>query len=94
MNSLEDLQEIFLNTTDKEKMKQLFEEVFTSRELKDFALRWSLMNDLYQGLPQREIAANHKISLCKITRGSKILKKEGSYCKQILSDRYDDHLHL
>jgi TrpR family trp operon transcriptional repressor len=94
MNSLEDLQEIFTTTTDKEKMKQLFDELFTTREQKDFALRWSLMNDLYQGLPQREIAANHKISLCKITRGSKILKQEGSYCKKILSDRYDDHLHI
>lgn len=94
MDSLEDLQEIFSKTTDKEKMKQLFDELFTTREQKDFALRWTLMNDLYQGLPQREIAANHKISLCKITRGSKILKKEDSFCKKILSDRYDDHIHL
>ncbi|MGH4037035.1 MAG: Trp family transcriptional regulator [Sphaerochaeta sp.] len=94
MDSLEDLIEIFTNTTDKDKMKHLFDELFTTKEQSDFALRWSLMNDLYQGIPQREIAANHKISLCKITRGSKILKKEDSYCKKILSDRYDDHLHL
>jgi len=53
-----------------------------------------LMKDLYRGIPQREIAANHGISLCKITRGSKILKQKGSYCRKILSDRYDDHLRI
>lgn len=94
MNSLEDLQEIFTRTTDKEEMRKLFDEVFTSREQNDFALRWSLMNDLYIGMPQREIASKHKISLCKITRGSKILKQKDSFCKKILSDRFDDHKHL
>ncbi len=94
MESLDDLIEVFASTTDKELMRKLFDEIYTTKEQNDFALRWRLMNDLYQGIPQREIAANHKISLCKITRGSKILKKEDSYCKKILSDRYDDHLHL
>ncbi|MDD3904109.1 MAG: transcriptional regulator [Spirochaetia bacterium] len=90
----DDLVKIFANTTDETLMHQLFEEMFTSGEQKDFALRWNLMKDLYRGLPQREIAANHGISLCKITRGSKILKQKGSYCRKILSDRYDDHLHI
>lgn len=94
MEKYNDLVEIFTNTTDIEKMKKLFDEIFTSNEKKDFVLRWDLMNDLYQGIPQREIAANHKISLCKITRGSKILKEKDSYCRKILSDRYDDHFHI
>lgn len=91
---LDDLIRIFAETTDENRMRQLFEELFTASEQKDFTLRWNLMKDLYRGIPQREIAANYKISLCKITRGSKILKQKGSYCKKILSDRYDDHLHL
>ena len=93
-NDYDDLVQIFANTTDEKLMRQLFEELFTSGEQKDFALRWNLMKDLYRGLPQREIASNHGISLCKITRGSKILKQKGSYCRKILSDRYDDHLHI
>jgi len=93
-NDLEDLIKIFARTTDEKQMRKLFEEVFTPSEQKDFALRWDLMKDLYRGIPQREIAANHGISLCKITRGSKILKQKGSYCRRILSDRYDDHLHI
>lgn len=93
-NDLVDLIKVFAKTTDEKQMQKLFTEVFTPSELKDFALRWNLMKDLYRGLPQREIAANHGISLCKITRGSKILKQKDSYCRRILSDRYDDHLRI
>ncbi|HHT81200.1 MAG: Trp family transcriptional regulator [Sphaerochaeta sp.] len=93
-NNLEDLIKIFARTTDEKLMLKLFEELFTPSEQKDLALRWDLMKDLYRGIPQREIAANHGISLCKITRGSKILKQKGSYCRKILSDRYDDHLRI
>ncbi len=90
----EDLIKIFASTTDVNYMKKLLEEMLTPNELKDLRLRWNLMKDLYKGLPQREIAASYGISLCKITRGSKILKQKDSYCKKLLSDRYDDHLHL
>lgn len=89
-----DLIEVFSNTTDPEDMAKLFEEMLTPSEQKAILLRWNLMKDLYQGLPQREIAASYGISLCKITRGSKILKQKDSYCRKILSDRYDDHLHI
>jgi TrpR family trp operon transcriptional repressor len=94
MNDYDDLISIFCDTTDPEEMKRLFSEMFTDREQQDFVLRWDLLKDLYQGIPQREIAAKHKISLCKITRGSKILKKDKSFVRKILSDRYDDHLSL
>lgn len=90
----EDLIKIFASTTDVKDMQKLLEEMLTPNELKDLLLRWNLMKDLYRGLPQREIAASYGISLCKITRGSKILKQKDSYCKQLLSDRYDDHLHI
>lgn len=93
-NDFEDLVRVFAKTTDEQQMRQLFEEMFTPSEQKDIALRWNLMKDLYRGIPQREIAANHGISLCKITRGSKILKQKNSYCRKILSDRYDDHLRI
>lgn len=94
MNDFDDLIKIFSETNDPNKMKKLFTEMFTDREQKDFVLRWDLLKDLYQGIPQREIASKHKISLCKITRGSKILKSEDSYVRKLLSSRYDDHLKL
>jgi TrpR family trp operon transcriptional repressor len=45
------------------------------------------MKDLHEGKTQREIANDLGISLCKITRGSKILKAPGSLMTQILQER-------
>ncbi len=86
----EDLTELIgiltkIDTT--EKMQRLFEELFTQKEKYDFALRWRLMKDLYDGKPQREIAADLKISLCKITRGSKILKQEDSCMLELIKEK-------
>ncbi|MBQ5391648.1 MAG: transcriptional regulator, partial [Spirochaetales bacterium] len=40
--------------------------------------------------PQRRIAKDMEVSLCKITRGSKTLKKDDSVIKRVLSDMYDE----
>ena len=93
MDNLEELIEIFANTTDKRTMRKLFEELFSSNEITDIAKRWYIMKELYQGKPQRRIAKEMEVSLCKITRGSKILKDSESVFKSLLSDMYDeDHI--
>ncbi len=90
MDNLDEIIDIFNRTTDKKKMRSLFQELFTDAELKDISKRWFLMKELYQGKPQRKIAKEMEISLCKITRGSKILKNANSEFRAILSDMYDD----
>lgn len=92
--SYEDLIRLFTETNNIEDMKSLFSDLFTDAERKDFTIRWKLMNDLYQHVPQREIASNLRISLCRITRGSKMLKREDGYVRRKLSERYDDHYHI
>ncbi len=84
MDDLSELIQVFAETNDPDVMKELFEELFTMKERYDFALRWRLMKDLHYGVHQREIAHNLGISLCKITRGSKILKKDGSVCRKLI----------
>jgi len=79
-----DIVEIFTEITDKKTMTRLFGEIFTPAEIQDVALRWRLMKMLHEGIPQREIASRLGISLCKITRGSKILKSQKSVSKKIL----------
>lgn len=93
-DSLDDLVSLFAKTTNENEMYKLFDELFTPAEKKDFALRWTLMQELYRGMPQREIASKYHLSLCKITRGSKILKTPNSLFRKVLSERFDDHLHL
>ena len=90
MNSQRELINIFTDITDYEFMEEFVHEIFTSKELMDFTLRWQLLKELYKGKTQRSIAKRHKISLCKITRGSKILKKEKSVIRTILNRFYGE----
>lgn len=90
MDNLEELIEIFSRTTDKKDMRALFNELFTGAELTDISKRWYLMKEIYRGTPQRTIAKEMEISLCKITRGSKVLKKDDSRFRAILSDMFDE----
>jgi len=85
MVSMDELIDTFTEISDFEEMKSFIEEILTPREIKDFALRWKLLQELNEGHTQRSIAEKYGISLCKITRGSKILKKNNSITKKILN---------
>ncbi len=83
-----ELVDVFARTADRKKMEVLFLEIFTPSEIDTLTLRWQLLKDLYEGKTQRKIATDHKISLCKITRGSKLLKAGDSYMKKVLDELY------
>jgi TrpR family trp operon transcriptional repressor len=68
--------------SDPDEMRAFLEEILTTSERKNLQLRWQLMEMLAQGVPQREIASKLHISLCKITRGAKILKNPASVTKR------------
>ena len=59
--------------------------LLTPAELADVAARWALVKALQNNVPQREIARDLGISLCKITRGSRELKKPDSAFQRIYS---------
>jgi len=87
-DSEHELERVFTEITDFHEMVSFFEEIFTPKELRDLNLRWQLLKELYEGLTQRSIASRYRISLCKITRGSKVLKKKHSTTKKILESFY------
>jgi TrpR family trp operon transcriptional repressor len=58
--------------------------LFTASEADEIAKRWALVKQIANGRPQREIAKDLGLSLCKITRGSRELKKESSAFKRML----------
>ena len=80
----DDIIKVFCEVNDIRTMRKLFDEIFTPAEIQDVALRWRLMNLLHEGVPQRQIATELGISLCTITRGSRILKSKRSVAKKIL----------
>ena len=59
--------------------------MLTPTELHDLVLRWELLELLEQGVSQRKVATKLGISLCKITRGAKILKRSGSVAARVLA---------
>jgi len=59
--------------------------LLTPAEIADIAARWALVKELKHRTPQREIAKDLGISLCKITRGSRELKKPDSAFQRMLA---------
>jgi TrpR family trp operon transcriptional repressor len=68
-------------------MERFLGEILTPAEQHDLALRWELMRRLNLGTPQRQIASDLKISLCKITRGAKVLKHSESISQKLLAEK-------
>ncbi len=87
MREINELARAFAGIDNSRTMNKFFSEIFTEAERKDFALRWQLMKLLNKNMPQREIASGLKISLCKITRGAKILKNSRSVSYKILNKK-------
>jgi TrpR family trp operon transcriptional repressor len=70
-----------------DQVSQFLDEILTPAERHDIELRWELLERLKAGIPQREIADQLGISLCKITRGSRILKDTKAIIPTLLEKR-------
>ena len=68
-------------------MRQFVRELLTPGEIRDITLRWKLLGLLADGVPQRRIAEDLQVSLCKITRGSRIMKQKGAVSARVLRER-------
>lgn len=79
-----EIAKVFASITEPAEMERFIDEMLTSKEVNDLALRWQLLKGLYEGESQRAIAAKYGMSLCKITRGSKVLKGKGCVARTIL----------
>jgi len=66
-------------------IEQFLKSLLTENELSEVASRWALVKLIDKGVSQRKISADLGLSLCKITRGSKELKKKNSPFKKMLS---------
>lgn len=87
MRAERELLDVFCGITDIRTMRRFFREIFTPAEIDVFVLRWRLLRMLKREMPQRRIAAELGVSLCKITRGSRVLKAPNSVTASILDER-------
>lgn len=76
--------DILASENDPCKIRGFMLEMFTKSELETLSKRWQIMKGLSNGQTQREIANELKVSLCKVTRGSQILKDKKSVVGEYL----------
>lgn len=89
MNKIKELSQVLAETDDPKLIEDFLISILTPNEIRDISSRWELVKLLDQGVSQRTIAKQLHLSLCKITRGSKELKKENSAFKKLIKKLYD-----
>jgi TrpR family trp operon transcriptional repressor len=82
--AVSELAQMLAQIQDRNFMEGFLREMLTPSELRALSLRWELLKLLDAGVSQREIARELGVSLCKITRGSREMKKRGSFLKRAL----------
>ena len=82
--ALKELSDAMSRADDPELIRDFFACLLTPNELAEVSTRWALTRLIDEGMSQRKIAEKLGLSLCKITRGSKELKKENSAFQQLI----------
>ena len=85
MDELNELAEVLAELKNKKIIADFLSELLSKNEIKTISLRWDLLKLLEKGESQRSIAKKLGVSLCKITRGSRELKKRDSALKKVIS---------
>ena len=85
MENIKELARLLAVTSNEEEIEEFLVSIFTPAELRTLSSRWELVKFLEQGISQRTIARQLGLSLCKITRGSRELKKENSILKKMIA---------
>ncbi|MDR2900576.1 MAG: trp operon repressor [Treponema sp.] len=81
--NISELSKALAKVNDPALIQSFLQGLLTPAERADIAARWALVKELEQRIPQREIAKKLGVSLCKITRGSRELKREDSPFKKL-----------
>jgi TrpR family trp operon transcriptional repressor len=89
MDRIEEIALVLANSDDPDQIAEFLRSILTDYEVKEVSSRWELVKLLNEGMSQRKISEKLGLSLCKITRGSKELKKNPSSFKQMIEKHSD-----
>ena len=79
MNSnIKEITNIILKLNSQEEAQAFLKEMLSEAEMSALSKRWRILSMLAEGRTQRDIVKELKVSLCKVTRGSKLLKDKNS----------------
>lgn len=69
-----ELLKLFASIASPKEADQLLQDILTPQELVSLTERWHIVRELAKGTPQRTIASKLKVSISKITRGSRVMQ--------------------
>ena len=82
---MKEIAKLLAETNQHKLIQEFLESILTPAELVAISSRWEIVKMLDKGVSQRKIAKELHLSLCKITRGSKELKRENSPMKKMIN---------
>jgi len=89
MDKIKEIALVLAKTDNELQISEFLRSLLTEKELREISSRWELVKMLNEGFSQRKISEKLGLSLCKITRGSKELKKDPSYFRQMIEKHSD-----
>ena len=92
MENIKEIANLIIKNGNEKETVKLFQEIFTPDEISVISKRWQILSMLSEGKTQREIAKKLNVSLCKITRGSKILKNKKSVVYRYFMKENNDEI--
>lgn len=90
MQSIEELSVLLSKMTQKE-INNFLHEILTDSEISDLSKRWRILKLLDRNFTQRDVAKELGVSLCKVTRGAKILKNSNAITRKMIKEMKDEH---
>ena len=78
MESIKEISKVLKKIDSAKEIQNFLLELLTESEVETLSKRWRIVKMLTEGKTQRDIAKELNVSLCKVTRGSKILKNKKS----------------
>ena len=84
MKNIQEISKLVKNLHTEVEIETFFKELLTESEIETLSKRWRILEMLNQGMTQREIAKELQVSLCKVTRGARILKDKDSVLAKYL----------
>jgi len=85
MDNIKEIAGLLAETGQPKLIEEFLESLLTPAELEAVSSRWQIVKMLDKGVSQRKIAKDLHLSLCKITRGSRELKKQNSPMKKMIN---------
>ena len=88
MESIKEISKILKNIESSKEIQNFLLELLTESEVETISKRWRIVKMLLEDKTQRDIAKELNVSLCKVTRGAKILKNKNSVVKKYIQTSF------